>query len=45
MILTFEEFLLEQKKNPCWKGYKQIGTKKKRGKIVPNCVKVQKKPV
>jgi hypothetical protein len=23
----------------CWKGYKQIGGKKKNGKMVPNCVK------
>ena len=25
-------------KNPCWKGYKPVGTKKKNGKTVPNCV-------
>ncbi len=25
-------------KNPCWKGYKQIGMKKKGEKLVPNCV-------
>ena len=25
-------------KNPCWKGYKQIGMKEKDGKQVPNCV-------
>ena len=25
-------------KNPCWKGYEMIGTKKKSGKSVPNCV-------
>jgi hypothetical protein len=24
--------------DPCWKGYKQIGMKKKNGKPVPNCV-------
>jgi hypothetical protein len=24
--------------NPCWKGYKAVGTKKKAGKTVPNCV-------
>ena len=24
--------------DPCWKNYKQIGTKKKGGKTVPNCV-------
>lgn len=27
------------KKDPCWKGYTQLGTKKKNGKDVPNCVK------
>lgn len=26
-------------KNPCWKGYEMIGTKKKNGKSVPNCVR------
>ena len=26
--------------NPCWSGYKQIGTKSKKGKTVPNCVPV-----
>jgi len=25
-------------KDPCWKGYKMIGTKKKGGREVPNCV-------
>jgi hypothetical protein len=24
--------------NPCWKGYEMVGTKKKNGKTVPNCV-------
>jgi hypothetical protein len=24
--------------NPCWKGYKPVGTKKKDGRTVPNCV-------
>lgn len=24
--------------NPCWKGYEPIGTKKKNGRTVPNCV-------
>jgi hypothetical protein len=38
-ILEYEKFILEKKKNPCWSGYKQIGTKKKNGRIVPNCVK------
>jgi hypothetical protein len=27
-------------KDPCWKGYEMVGTKKKRGKRVPNCVPV-----
>lgn len=26
--------------NPCWKGYHPVGTKKKSGKTVPNCVPV-----
>lgn len=30
----------EKKKNdPCWDGWKQLGMKKKGGKMVPNCVK------
>jgi len=39
-----EEFIVEKKKrtlrntNPCWKGYKPVGTKEKNGKTVPNCV-------
>lgn len=24
--------------DPCWDGYQQVGTKKKAGKTVPNCV-------
>ena len=34
------EFITEslRTKNPCWKGYKPVGTKKKGGKTVPNCV-------
>jgi len=27
--------------NPCWKGYEQYGMKKKKGKKVPNCVKIK----
>ena len=34
---TFEG-LRDPKDNPCWKGYKPVGTKKKNGKTVPNCV-------
>ncbi len=40
-ILPYGEFLNEKGKNPCWKGYRQIGTKKKNGRIVPNCVRIQ----
>jgi hypothetical protein len=28
------------KDNPCWKGYKAVGMKKKNGKMVPNCVPI-----
>ena len=28
----------KDKDDPCWDGYKQVGTKKKKGKKVPNCV-------
>lgn len=38
----FSEFLNEElekdKDDPCWDGYVQLGTKKKNGKEVPNCV-------
>lgn len=27
--------------DPCWKGYRQLGTKKKNGKEVPNCVPME----
>jgi len=27
----------------CWKGYKRMGTKKKGGKTVDNCVPIKKK--
>lgn len=33
-----EEGLKDPKDNPCWKGYKPVGTKKKNGRTVPNCV-------
>jgi len=44
---TFKEFIEEIKqptgklKNACWKGYTAIGMKKKKGKIVPNCVPIK----
>ena len=28
-----------KEEDPCWNGYKQVGTKMKNGKVVPNCVK------
>ena len=35
-MITFKKFLEE--KDPCWKGYKQLGMKNKNGKQVPNCI-------
>ena len=29
---------MDESKDPCWTGYKQVGMKKKNGKEVPNCV-------
>jgi hypothetical protein len=34
---------MEILKKPCWDGYEQIGTKKKGGKDVPNCVPIKRK--
>ena len=31
--------LITEKRGTCWKGYSQIGMKKKGNKMVPNCVK------
>lgn len=36
-MLKFKQFL-EKMEDPCWKNYKMVGTKKKNGKTVPNCV-------
>lgn len=41
--MRITDILTESKKtlknsNPCWKGYHPVGTKKKGGKTVPNCV-------
>jgi hypothetical protein len=33
----------KEDKDPCWDNYEQIGTKKKDGKTVPNCVPKDKK--
>ena len=30
---------MREKKTPCWSGYKMVGMKKKKGRMVPNCVK------
>lgn len=39
---TFRNFISEAGlKDACWKGYEAIGTKKKNGKEVPNCVPVK----
>jgi len=32
-------WMKEAKEDPCWEGYEKFGTKKKNGKIVPNCIK------
>ena len=37
------EGLKNPKDNPCWKGYKPVGTKKKNGRTVPNCVPKESK--
>ncbi|MFN3300505.1 MAG: hypothetical protein ACK41Z_09940 [Sediminibacterium sp.] len=37
-MITFKEYLSEANKDPCWKGYRQLGVKKKNGKVVPNCI-------
>jgi len=39
---TFKQYVEAKKmkgEDPCWKDYEMIGTKKKGGKEVPNCVK------
>ena len=37
-LTDIEEGLKNPKDNPCWKGYHPVGTKKKNGRTVPNCV-------
>lgn len=37
-MLSFKDYLTEKSKDPCWDNYEMIGTKKKDGKTVPNCV-------
>jgi hypothetical protein len=41
---TFKQFR-ESLKDSCWKGYEAIGTKKKNGKTVPNCVPVKESAI
>lgn len=47
-VFDFSYFLVEKKKNsksgknPCWSGYRQVGTKTKNGRLVPNCVPIGK---
>ena len=33
-----EETEIKEKKDPCWDTHKQVGMKKKNGRMVPNCV-------
>jgi hypothetical protein len=41
LLTTLKE--ISKEKNPCWKGYKQIGIKNKNGREVPNCVPIKRK--
>jgi hypothetical protein len=41
--LYTEEFIEKMKDDPCWKGYGMLGQKKKGGRTVPNCVKLDAK--
>lgn len=40
-LLNILKEIQKSKKNPCWKGYKQLGTKEKNGKTVPNCIPIK----
>ena len=37
-----QEMGKQASRGPCWRGYKQVGMKKKNGRMVPNCVKSNK---
>lgn len=37
-IREYFEEARKKPKDPCWKNYRQLGTKKKNGKEVPNCI-------
>lgn len=41
--IDFVEKATGDLKDTCWKGYTAVGTKKKNGKEVPNCVPIEKK--
>ena len=41
--LGYTEKATGELKNACWKGYTAVGTKRKGGKEVPNCVPIDKK--
>ena len=32
----------KRRSDPCWEGYVQLGMKKKKGRLVPNCVPKKK---
>jgi hypothetical protein len=36
-------WMKEAKRGTCWRGYKQVGMKEKNGRMVPNCVRKDKK--
>ena len=40
-----DETEIEEKKDPCWDTHKQVGMKKKGGKMVPNCVPKEEKQI
>ena len=35
---TLKKATIKKKEDPCWKGYKKVGTKTKAGKKVNDCV-------
>lgn len=41
--MTTKKVVKKTKDDPCWKGYKKLGTKIKGGKKVPDCVPEAKK--
>ena len=43
LLTNFIGMATKEKKDPCWSGYTQKGTKEKAGKTVPNCVKSSSK--